>query len=267
MTARDRLWAVIFVVLSVVALLVLRRKPGTPGWHGMLEGNSLVFTIFVLIAILVGGIAELVPTIFVSKAVPKTGAEQQPYTALELSGRDIYVAEGCYTCHSQQIRPFRSEKLRYGEPSRAEEFQYDYPFQWGSKRTGPDLARVGGKYPDLWHYNHMINPRSTSAGSNMPNFPWLAEEKIDVKNVDDKLELMAKLGVPYSAEEIESAPVAYEKQAREIVSRLADGGVTDAQWDSKLVALIGYLQRLGQNTAPAAPAEGLDVTASAAEVN
>ncbi len=242
---------VVIGLLSVGALLTLRRKPGAPGWHGLLEGNSFLFTVLTLLAILVGGIAELVPTIFVDKAVPKTGAVQQPYTALELSGRDIYVAEGCYTCHSQQIRPFRSEKLRYGDPSRAEESMYDFPFQWGSKRTGPDLARVGGKYPNLWHYTHMIDPRATSPGSNMPSYHWLADLTVDVRKVGDKLELMQKLGVPYSADEVAKAPDAYKAQAETIVADLKANGV-DIEWDTKLVALISYLQRLGKNPAPPA---------------
>ncbi|WP_373047727.1 cytochrome-c oxidase, cbb3-type subunit I [Vulgatibacter sp.] len=243
---------VIIVALSLAAVLMLRRKPGAPGWHNLLEGNSLLFTVLTLLAILVGGVAELVPTIFVSKAVPHTGAPQQPYTALELSGRDVYVAEGCYNCHSQQVRPFRSEKLRYGDPSRAEESMYDFPFQWGSKRTGPDLARLGGKYPNLWHYTHMMDPRATSPGSNMPSYKWLSDIKVEVRETSEKLALMQKLGVPYSNEEIDKAPAAYQAQAEGIVADLKAGGV-DVAWDSKMVALIGYLQRLGKNPAPAAP--------------
>jgi len=242
----------ILALLSVGALLTLRNKPGAPTWHGLLEGNSLVFTVLTLVAILVGGIAELVPTIFVAKAVPHAAAAPTPYTALELSGRDVFVAEGCYTCHSQQIRPFRSEKLRYGDPSRVEESMYDHPFQWGSKRTGPDLARVGGKYPNLWHYTHMLDPRATSPGSNMPSYHWLEDLTVDVNKVSDKLALMQKLGVPYSNQEIEKAPDAYRAQADTIVADLKNNGV-EVAWDTKLVALIGYLQRLGKNPAPPAP--------------
>ena len=243
---------VVIALLSIGAIVTLRRKPGAPGWHTLLEGNSLVFTVLTVLAILVGGIAELVPTIFVSKSVPFRADLPEPYTPLELEGRDIYVSEGCYTCHSQQIRPFRSEKLRYGDPSRAEESTWDHPFQWGSKRTGPDLARVGGKYPNLWHYTHMLDPRSTSPGSNMPSYKWLADLPANPRKVGDKLQLMQKLGVPYTNEQIDGASQAYEKQAKEIVADLAANGV-EIEWDRKLVALIGYLQRLGKNPAPPAP--------------
>ena len=133
-------------------------------FHNLLEGRPLFFTSLTLVGILIGGIVELVPTLMIDRAVPKTGPIATPYTPLELQGRDIYVRDGCYVCHSQMVRPFRSEKLRYGEISTAGEFIYDHPFQWGSKRTGPDLHRIGGKYPDLWHYNHMVDPRSTSRG-------------------------------------------------------------------------------------------------------
>jgi len=236
---------VFILVLAVIGLFVLKREPGKPGWHSLLEGNSFAFTLFVLIAILVGGIAELIPTIFVEKAVPKIGAGQVPYTPLELVGRDVYVSNGCYTCHSQQIRPFRSEKLRYGDPSRAEESMYDHPFQWGSKRTGPDLARVGGKYPNLWHYTHMIDPRATSPGSNMPAYPWLEVRKVPLHQVPKKMQVMQKLGVPYSDEEIAQSQQAYEQQAKEITADLAQNGV-ELAWDSELTALIAYLQKARQ---------------------
>lgn len=237
--------AVFILLFGVAGLFWLRREPGKPGWHSLLEGNSFAFTLFVLVAILIGGIAELVPTIFVDKAVPKTGVAAEPYTPLELVGRDIYVSEGCYTCHSQQIRPFRSEKLRYGDPSRPEESMYDHPFQWGSKRTGPDLARVGGKYPNLWHYTHMMDPRATSPGSNMPAYPWLEVRRVPLSDVPKKLRAMQKLGVPYTNEQIDNGRDDYEKQAREITADLEKNGV-ELAWDSELTALIAYLQRLGK---------------------
>ena len=246
---------VFILVLVIIGLFVLRREPGKPGWHSLLEGNSFAFTLFVLIAILVGGIAELIPTIFVEKAVPKIGAGQVPYTPLELVGRDVYVSNGCYTCHSQQIRPFRSEKLRYGDPSRAEESMFDHPFQWGSKRTGPDLARVGGKYPNLWHYTHMIDPRATSPGSNMPAYPWLEVRKVPLHQVPKKMQVMQKLGVPYSDEEIAQSQQAYEQQAKEITADLAQNGV-ELAWDSELTALIAYLQKLGRQPAPSSSDSG-----------
>jgi cytochrome c oxidase cbb3-type subunit I/II len=242
------------ILLAMIALAFVfvggTTKAGKPKWHAILEGKGFLFTVFVLGAVLVGGIAELVPTIFVDRAVPKEGPEQVPYTALELEGRDLYLREGCYTCHSQMVRPFRSEKLRYGEPSRAEESQYDHPFQWGSKRTGPDLARVGGKYPNLWHYTHMLDPRATSPGSNMPAFPWLAERPLNVKETPEKLALMQKLGVPYSNAQIDTAAADLEAQAKLVSADLKAQGV-DLPWDRELVALIAYLQKLGKQAPPA----------------
>jgi len=247
------------VLVGLFAVLTYRKEEGRPRWHSLLEGNSLVFTVLVLIAILIGGIAEILPTVLIHESVPRTGTAQ-PYTALELEGRDVYVAEGCYNCHSQQIRPFRSEKLRYGDPSTIDDSIYDHPFQWGSKRTGPDLARMGGKYPNLWHYTHLIDPRATSPGSNMPNYPWLAARPINVSRVSDKLRVMQRLGVPYTDADVEAAPQELERQAKEITADLARSGVT-LEWDRELVALIAYLQRLGK-TAP--PATGSDAPTTAA---
>jgi len=232
------------VLVGLFAVLTYRKEEGRPGWHSLLEGNSLVFTVLTLIAILIGGIAEILPTVLIADSVPRTGTAQ-PYTALELEGRDVYVSEGCYNCHSQQIRPFRSEKLRYGDPSTIDDSIYDRPFQWGSKRTGPDLARVGGKYPNLWHYTHTIDPRSTSPGSNMPNYPWLAMRPINVRASSDKLRVMQKLGVPYTDADVDAAPQELEKQAKEIVADLEKSGVS-LEWDRELVAVIAYLQRLGK---------------------
>jgi len=252
----------VLILLGLFAVLTTKRQTGKPGWHAVLEGNSLVFTVLTLIAILIGGIAEILPTVLIKDAVPRTGTAQ-PYSPLELVGRDIYVQEGCYNCHSQQIRPFRSEKLRYGDPSTIDDSLYDHPFQWGSKRTGPDLARVGGKYPNLWHYTHTIDPRSTSAESNMPNYPWLATRPINVHQVTDKLRVMQRLGVPYTDEDVDGAQVALRKQAEEISADLAASGV-DLAWDRELTAVIAYLQRLGNPPKPPAqeaPPER-DLTAS-----
>jgi cbb3-type cytochrome c oxidase subunit II len=174
---------------------------------------------------------------------------QQPYSPLELEGRDIYVSEGCYTCHSQMIRPFRHETLRYGDFSRAEEFVYDRPFQWGSKRTGPDLHREGGKLPNLWHYQHMRDPRSTSPGSLMPSFAWLAEEELDFSRTAGKLAVMRKLGVPYTSEQILAAERTALSQAGLIRADLEKNAVTISE-RSRLVALIAYLQRLGRGPQP-----------------
>jgi cytochrome c oxidase cbb3-type subunit I/II len=245
------------LALGEFAWIVARRnrETGGPSWFAIIEGRPLAFTVLTLLAILIGGVAELLPTILIKQAVPHHGEAQQPYSPLELQGRDLYVREGCYVCHSQMIRPFLAETQRYGDVSRAEEFIYDHPFQWGSKRTGPDLHRVGGKYPHLWHYTHLMDPRATSPGSNMPPYPWLADNKIDVKQAPKKLSLMQKLGVPYTNADVDGAEARQKAQAETITADLASQGVQVA-WDSEMVALISYLQRLGrgpQDVAPAVP--------------
>jgi cytochrome c oxidase cbb3-type subunit I/II len=227
---------------------------GKKSWFAVIEANSLAFTILTLLAILVGGVAELLPTIMVKQAVPATGASQKPYTALELQGRDLYVREGCYVCHSQMVRPLAPEAMRFGEPSRAEEFIYDHPFQWGSKRTGPDLHREGGRMPNLWHYTHLMDPRSTSPGSNMPSFSWLESTVLDTRIAPQKLLVMQKLGVPYTNEQIDTAEADQRAQGEAISADLATQGVT-VSWDREIVAMIAYLQRLGRDQGvPYAPA-------------
>jgi cytochrome c oxidase cbb3-type subunit I/II len=245
-------------VLGCVAYVIGGPKDKeAPRWHAILEGRPLLFTVLTLIAILVGGVAELLPTIAVSKAVPATGAPQQPYSALELEGRDLYVREGCYNCHSQNIRSYRWETQRYGAVSRAEEFVYDHPFQWGSKRTGPDLHREGGKYPHLWHYTHLMDPRAVSAGSNMPSFKWLASGTVDTRATTKKLALMQRLGVPYSNADVDGAEASLREQAQGIVDELRTQGGIQTRWNSEIVALIAYLQRLGRG--PQTPKEGPNV--------
>ncbi|MCB9620743.1 MAG: cbb3-type cytochrome c oxidase subunit II [Sandaracinus sp.] len=194
-----------------------------------------------------------------------------PYSALELEGRDIYVSEGCYTCHSQMIRPFTWETARYGQPNTMDDSIFDHPFQWGSRRIGPDLARVGGKYNHTWHYRHMLDPREISPGSNMPPYTHMAVDTVDFDASADKMRAMRSLGVPYRPEEIQTASESAQRQHDEIVAYLAqDAGVRlctdglvygaegengcDLQPHSKLVALISYLQRLGN--VPARPAGG-----------
>ncbi|MBI3556274.1 MAG: cytochrome-c oxidase, cbb3-type subunit I [Deltaproteobacteria bacterium] len=172
--------------------------------HRILEGLPAVFSVLTLIAILVGSVIEIIPTLMAHTFVPMN-AKVRPYTALELAGRDIYVRESCYVCHSQQIRPMTSELLRYGKPSTPEESMYDHPFQWGSKRIGPDLARIGGKYPDLWHYRHMADPREVTPKSIMPAYPWLFQDKTDFAVLSKKLSVMRTLGVPYSDKDVERA--------------------------------------------------------------
>jgi cytochrome c oxidase cbb3-type subunit I/II len=170
----------------------------------------------------------------------------KPYTPLELEGRDIYVREGCYTCHSQMIRPFRSETARYGEYSKAGEFVYDHPFQWGSKRTGPDLAREGGKYPDSWHYNHMLEPNSMSPGSIMPTYSWLLDDDFDAAGIAAKIRAMQTLGVPYPEGYDKIAEADMMKQAEMIAVGLKKDGI-ETEPQKEIVAMIAYLQRLGKD--------------------
>jgi cytochrome c oxidase cbb3-type subunit I/II len=211
--------------------------------HRWLEGKPVPFIIATLIVILVGGLFEIVPLQVIKSNVP-TISSVKPYTPLELIGRDIYVSEGCYTCHSQLIRPFRSETERYGDYSKAGEFVYDYPFQWGSKRTGPDLHRIGGKYPNAWHYQHMYDPQSISPGSIMPRYPWLIEDKYDVTSIASKIRTMMTLNVPYPDNYDEYAKMDVSTQADEITKELATAGITTSS-DKKIIALIAYLQRMG----------------------
>ncbi len=211
--------------------------------HRWIEARPVQFFIWTVVAVVIGGVVEFVPAFLVKSNVP-TIASVQPYTPLELEGRDIYIREGCYTCHSQQIRPFRSETERYGEYSKPGEFIYDHPFQWGSKRIGPDLHRVGGKYPDAWHYNHMIDPTSMSPGSLMPPYPWLAEQSVDLSVTPSKIEAMQTLGVPYPEGYQNFAVEDIEIQAANIVASLQSAGIT-VEKDREIVALIAYLQRLG----------------------
>ncbi len=232
------------------------------GFHTWLERKPVQLTILATIAILIGGIIQIVPTILVKSNIP-TITSVKPYTPLELEGRDIYIREGCVSCHSQMVRPFRSEVERYGEYSKAGEYVYDHPFLWGSKRTGPDLMRVGGKYSDNWHFNHMYDPQSTSSGSIMPSFKWLITDKNDRSNIETKMETMVKLGVPYSEEEIANAQAAMDAQATQIEKNLyndpdfvatyeadkkyaEENGLPFVEMkDREIVALIAYIQRLG----------------------
>ncbi len=214
-------------------------------WHRLIERKPVTMLVLSLILVAIGGAIEMIPTFLVKSNIP-TIASVKPYTPLELQGRDIYVREGCYTCHSQMVRPFRDEVARYGEYSKAGEFVYDHPFQWGSKRTGPDLARVGGKYPDSWHYNHMYDPRSMSPGSIMPQYVWLLDNNLDTTSTAAKIRAMQKLGVPY--------PEGYDQLANKDLSRQADSIVANLKKDKvetpankEIIALIAYLQRIGRD--------------------
>ncbi|NOZ47062.1 MAG: cytochrome-c oxidase, cbb3-type subunit I [Chlorobi bacterium] len=224
-----------------------KREKGE-GFHRWLERKPVQFLILALIAILIGGAVEIIPTFLIKSNVP-TIESVKPYTPLELIGRDIYIREGCYNCHSQMVRPFRSETERYGEYSKAGEFVYDHPFQWGSKRTGPDLAREGvvtGKNykPDSWHYNHMFNPRKVSPQSIMPAYPWIIKNDMDIDNLRGKIRAMQKLGVPYEKGYEDIAYRDLMKQADKIANGLNDNGI-QVNDNKEIIALIAYLQRLG----------------------
>lgn len=213
-------------------------------WHRrMFEWKPITLLVWSLVAVGIGGAVEIIPTFLIESNVP-TISSVKPYTPLELNGRDIYVREGCYTCHSQMIRPFRSETERYGEYAKAGEFVYDHPFQWGSKRTGPDLLRVGGKYPHSWHYYHMLDPTSMSPGSIMPRYPWLFEQDWDKDLMPNKIEAMQTLGVPYPEGYAGHAVADAERQAAEIVADLGTQGVKVVP-EKEIIALIAYLQRVG----------------------
>jgi len=212
-------------------------------WHALIERKPMRMLLFSLIVVSIGGAIELIPTFLIESNVP-TIASVKPYTPLELQGRDIYVREGCYNCHSQMVRPFRDEEARYGEYSKAGEFVYDHPFQWGSKRTGPDLHRVGGKYPDSWHYKHMLAPQEISNGSIMPEYPWLYDDDLDTSNTKKKIEVMQILGVPYPKGYENIANAELRKQAESITANLKAEKI-NAVSSKEIIALIAYMQRLG----------------------
>ena len=225
--------------------------------HDKIERNLGILVILTMLAISAGGLVEIVPLFFIKETVEKVDGVH-PYTPLEVYGRDIYVREGCYTCHSQMVRPFRDEALRYGHYSLAAESKYDHPFQWGSKRTGPDLARVGGKYSNDWHTQHLIAPRSLVPQSVMPNYPWLAETELDYSDVELRLTALRNVGVPYSVSEAE-----FERNVEEFgepvaqTLRIADakknliGQAQQGNFDTnpakltEMDALVAYLQMLG----------------------
>ncbi|MFY8001323.1 MAG: cytochrome-c oxidase, cbb3-type subunit I [Candidatus Kapaibacteriota bacterium] len=225
------------------APLTNEAEPTGTYWHRVLEGKPIQFALISFVAVVIGGVIEYIPTVLIKSNIP-TISSVKPYTPLEIEGRDIYIKEGCVGCHSQMVRPFRSETVRYGEYSKAGEFVYDHPFLWGSKRTGPDLHRVGGKYPDSWHYMHFKNPQTISPGSIMPAYPWLLDTKVDQSHIEGKIITLRRLGVPYPEGFETKANADMKAQAELIAGRLAQGGATvDPQ--SEVVALIAYLQRLG----------------------
>jgi cytochrome c oxidase cbb3-type subunit I/II len=212
-------------------------------WHRWIERRPVQMILLSTVVILIGGIVEFIPTFLVQSNIP-TIASVKPYTPLELQGRDLYVREGCYTCHSQMVRPFRSETERYGEYSKAGEFIYDHPFQWGSKRTGPDLHRLGGKYPNVWHYHHMIDPTIMSPGSIMPSYAFMSKNELDISSTPAKIRAMQTLGVPYPDGYDTKANDDLMKQAKSIADDLKKNKVS-IDSNKELIAIIAYLQRLG----------------------
>jgi cytochrome c oxidase cbb3-type subunit 2 len=223
--------------------------------HAIFEKNSIVLVIGILIVIAIGGLVEIVPLFYLKNTIEKVDGVR-PYTPLELAGRNIYVREGCYLCHSQMIRPLRDEVERYGHYSLAAESMYDRPFQWGSKRTGPDLARVGGKYSDNWHQDHLRDPRSVVPGSVMPNYSWLANTDLDYQHLEQDLKVQAILGVPYTADMIGNVAADVVAQATtdspaaaDLAKRYPKAQARDFDGNpnriSEADALIAYLQLLG----------------------
>ncbi|HRX55473.1 MAG TPA: cytochrome-c oxidase, cbb3-type subunit II, partial [Verrucomicrobiales bacterium] len=231
-------------------------------WYDRLLENYLPFSVLVLLSVVIGGLIQIVPTVVVTKAQNLEDRVQKVYSPLELAGRDIYISEGCYNCHSQMIRMLQEDVRRYGDYSRLGESIYDHPFQWGSKRTGPDLARESGKRSDDWHFRHFLDPRSMSTGSRMPAYPWFTEKKTDINALPKKIAVLSQLGVPYEAMTKDVILDKAQKQGLEIAERLVKAGVdfqapegtaqpaNDQEAiaylaDKQVVAVIAYLQRLG----------------------
>jgi cytochrome c oxidase cbb3-type subunit 2 len=200
-------------------------QQNNPSGHEKIETSNFLMIVLILLAVAVGGLVEIVP-LFFQRSTTQPVEGLKPYTPLQLAGRDVYIREGCYNCHSQMVRPFRAEALRYGQLSMAGEFVYDYPFQWGSKRTGPDLHRVGGKYSDEWHRVHLINPRDLVPESNMPAYPWLVTGVVDDQSIAQRMKALQTLGVPYTDAEVAAA-------AEQVKGK------------SEMDAVIAYLQVLG----------------------
>jgi cytochrome c oxidase cbb3-type subunit I/II len=216
-------------------------------WHRKLETRAVLFFVLSTLAVAIGGLVLLIPPHLLAGTIePVVGLA--PYTPLELEGRDVYIREGCNTCHSQQVRPFKTETDRYGRYSLSGEGLYDRPFLWGSRRTGPDLARVGAKYPDSWHWLHLIDPRQIEPRSNMPAFAFLTEAPLDLSHTARKLAVLRSLGHPYDDAQIAGAEADARAQARTIAAQIAGGGapLTEAQGESEAIAVIAYLQSLGR---------------------
>ncbi|MFT5751695.1 MAG: cytochrome c oxidase cbb3-type subunit I/II [Flavobacteriales bacterium] len=262
MTARNGSKVTDELAEAAPLIKVTRKRTNKEAYHTWLERRPVKLTIFATIAILIGGMVQIIPSLVVDDYIPIISSVK-PYSPLELEGRDLYIREGCVGCHSQMVRPFRSEVERYGEYAKAGEFVYDHPFLWGSKRTGPDLLRIGGKYSDNWHLNHFYDPQSTSSGSIMPSYKWLINNELDKSDTEKKLEVMVSLGVPYTQDEIDSAQEWMLAQATQIEKNLytdpdfaktyeadkkyaADNGEDFVEMRNReVIAMIAYLQRLG----------------------
>jgi cytochrome c oxidase cbb3-type subunit I/II len=222
------------------------------GPHRVLEGFPVILTVLTLCGILVGTLFELVPMLTTTdRALQEySNMKVKPLSALAVAGRDIYVKEGCYTCHSQMIRTMVSDVLRYGPASEPAESMYDHPFQWGSRRVGPDLARVGGRYPDLWHLRHMLNPRDIVPQSLMPGYPWMLKDKYDIRSLPKRLKALQTVGVPYTDAEVASSVEDAKAEAERIATELKVGGGPEGMQDKEITALIAYLQSLGKQGTP-----------------
>ncbi len=243
-----KMFALVMLIFTLITGYLHMELSGSSWgeWYDRLLNHAMPFTILTFLAAAIGGSIQIIPTLVMHNKNHIEGYRQIPYTPLELAGRDIYIREGCYNCHSQMIRPFVSELMRYGAYSRIGESIYDHPFQWGSKRTGPDLHRVGSKYPNSWHYKHMEDPRSVSVGSNMPNYGWLITDQTDLRSLETKLKVMIQLGVPYpkrTMDEIKSEALA---QGQLISDSLKKEGII-VEPDREIVAVISYLQQLGKS--------------------
>ncbi len=236
----------LFIATCVAAIIHFKKKSAAlENWHESFLRSSMPFTALVLIAAAIGGVVQIVPLVTIDRESVTEGTIQKIYTPLELAGRDLYVSEGCYNCHSQMIRPFVSEVKRYGEYSTLGDSVYDHPYQWGSRRAGPDLARVGGKYGDDWHYTHMMDTNALSPGSNMPNYPWLAKKKTDFDALPSKIGALRSLGVPFPEATDQEIVDAAKAQAQQIASGLAERQIA-VEADRQIIALIAYLQQLGK---------------------
>ncbi len=248
-------WLTILAVVTCAFIIVnaMKKPSKAPTWHRLLEGRALLFTVLTVGAVLIGGMVQIIPALMVTPS-PQEAAQTRLATPLEIEGRDIYIREGCYTCHSQMIRPFAFESARYGDASTIADSRYDHPFQWGSKRTGPDLAREGNKNPNTWHYLHFRDPRSITPGSNMPSYAHFIDGRVDFSKTESKMRALHSVGVPFTTETIQRAEALAKAQAQPIADDLAANGIKVAP-DSEIVAVIAYLQSLGigPNPPPAAP--------------